>query len=324
MLLLGGCASPAVRVAELPALAGGGAPLELEETPFFPQEELQCGPAALATVLGAAGLPETPSMLVPEVYTPGLEGSLQTELLAAVRRRGLLPYEMPRDLNAVAVQLVSGRPVLILQNLGLERYPVWHYAVVVGLDLGSNRIILRSGRERRLTMSARKFLKAWDRAGRWGFVIIKPGEAPVGLEPSAYARAVAGLESIGRHQDAAKAWEAGLAVSPDEPVYLFGLGNARYALGERPAAREAWERYVQQRPHDAAGLNNLAVVLGDLGCQERGLSLAQQALSNLPEIDPARREIERTMEALRALPATGDVTDCRAPTVPGDNLESRP
>ena len=313
-----------MRVADLPALAGAGTPLELEGTPFFPQEELQCGPAALATVLGAAGLPDTPSVLVPEVYTPGLEGSLQAELLAAVRRRGLLPYEIRSDLDAVAGQLVSGRPVLILQNLGLESYPVWHYAVAVGLDPGDNRIILRSGRERRRAMSAGKFLRTWDRADRWGFVIVRPGEAPNGLESSAYARAVAGLETVGRYQDAVKAWEAGLAVSPEEPVYLFGLGNSRYALGDRRAARDAWERYVQLRPQDAAGLNNLAVVLGDLGCQERGLSLAQQALAALPETDPARIEIERTMETLQALPAAGVPEDCLAPALSSDKHEVRP
>ena len=85
----------------MPTLAGKGR-IELEETPFFPQEELQCGPAALATALGAAGVPADPAELVPEVFTPGLEGSLQPEMLGAVRRRGLLPYEISGDLDALA------------------------------------------------------------------------------------------------------------------------------------------------------------------------------------------------------------------------------
>jgi len=35
---------------------------ELREVPFFPQEEFQCGPAALATVLAASGVKVTPEI----------------------------------------------------------------------------------------------------------------------------------------------------------------------------------------------------------------------------------------------------------------------
>ena len=47
LLLLAGCASIPESVRELPA---ADAVLELEQTPFFPQQRFQCGPAALATV----------------------------------------------------------------------------------------------------------------------------------------------------------------------------------------------------------------------------------------------------------------------------------
>ncbi|MGD1976544.1 MAG: PA2778 family cysteine peptidase [Gammaproteobacteria bacterium] len=296
----------------MPTLAGKGR-IELEETPFFPQEELQCGPAALATALGAAGVPADPAELVPEVFTPGLEGSLQPEMLGAVRRRGLLPYEISGDLDALAGQLVDGRPVLILQNLGLASYPVWHYAVVVGLDPAMNTLVLRSGRERRLIMSAGKFHKSWERAGRWGFVVIRPGQLPADIDAAAYAKAVAGLETAGRFEDAALAWEAGLVGSPDEAVYLFGLGNARYALGDKAGARASWERFVRLRPNDPAGLNNLAVVLGESGCVQRARSLAQQALAGLPTGDPVAEEIAQTLETLRARPAQPEPTGCQAP-----------
>ena len=49
------------RPAELPARA------ELTEVPFFPQEEYQCGPAALAMALNAAGLSVTPESLIEQV-----------------------------------------------------------------------------------------------------------------------------------------------------------------------------------------------------------------------------------------------------------------
>src|SRR5688572_23044905 len=63
--------------------------VELTTTPFFPQKTHQCGPAALASVLSAAGVAITPDELTNEVYLPARRGSLQLELLAATRRRGL-------------------------------------------------------------------------------------------------------------------------------------------------------------------------------------------------------------------------------------------
>ncbi|MEO7385334.1 MAG: hypothetical protein ABIX37_00195, partial [Gammaproteobacteria bacterium] len=48
---------------------------ELTGVPFFPQTIHQCGPAALATVLGASGVIATPDELAPLVYLPGRRGS---------------------------------------------------------------------------------------------------------------------------------------------------------------------------------------------------------------------------------------------------------
>ena len=80
-------------------LARGDAPATavLLDVPFHPQTEYQCGPAALATVLGASGVATSPEALVPQVYLPGREGSLQMELVAATRRAGRIPYEVERD-----------------------------------------------------------------------------------------------------------------------------------------------------------------------------------------------------------------------------------
>ena len=83
--LLGGCAQPPRLPPESAALP---ARVELRDVPFFPQEAYQCGPAALATMLGQRGLALTPGQLKDEVFIPGREGSLQLEMVAAARARG--------------------------------------------------------------------------------------------------------------------------------------------------------------------------------------------------------------------------------------------
>ena len=76
-------------------------PVELSNTAFFPQDEYQCGPAALATVLHSAGVAAQPDALAKQVYLPARRGSLQPELAAATRRAARVPYLIPPNLQAL-------------------------------------------------------------------------------------------------------------------------------------------------------------------------------------------------------------------------------
>src|SRR5690606_10260226 len=142
---------------------------ELVDVPFFPQTDYQCGPAALATVLAYEGVPIGAEELAPEVYIEGLQGSLQAELPGATRRHGLVPYPIEADAASLFAELESGKPVLVLQNLGVARLPIWHYAVVVGFDAERDRVLLRSGTERRRSEPIKRFLRSWRLADHWAF-----------------------------------------------------------------------------------------------------------------------------------------------------------
>ncbi len=85
LLVLGACTAP--QTARLVQDPGDLPPrAEVAEVPFFAQERYYCGPAALAMVLAWSDLPVTQEDLVPQVYTPGREGSLQSDVLSAARR----------------------------------------------------------------------------------------------------------------------------------------------------------------------------------------------------------------------------------------------
>src|SRR5205823_8928965 len=132
LLALCGCAGLAPQTATLretlaPALHER---FELTQVPFFPQDEYQCGPAALATALASSGVKVTPEELVPQVYIPERKGSLQVEMLAAARRHGLISYQLAPRLEDLLRELNAGTPVIVLQNLGIGES--WHYAVAIG------------------------------------------------------------------------------------------------------------------------------------------------------------------------------------------------
>ena len=257
-----GCASIPPSVSELPET---GSSIELGNTPFYPQERYQCGPAALTTVLVQSGAEVSLETIVNKVYLPGRQGSLQVELLAATRTEGRLPYVIDGSLAAIWRELERGRPVLVLQNLGVAVMPRWHYAVVVGIDAERGDVVLRSGTDRRRVTSSDTFLRTWRRGDYWGMVVLPPGELPADPDRSRYFEAVAALEQAGRAEEAAIGWQAALGHWPNDSVALFGLGNSRLVLGDYRAAEDTYRRLLEMRPGMTVARNNLAMVLARRG-----------------------------------------------------------
>jgi hypothetical protein len=307
LLMLGGCATPG------PAPANWGVPrasVELEQTPFFPQQDDQCGPAALATVLAASGVPVTPADLVQQVYLPGRRGSLQAEMVAAARSRGRLPYPLATQPEALLAELDAGRPVLVLQKLGVGPWPLWHYAVLVGIDAEGDRMLLRSGDEERLEMPAARFLASWERAGSWALVMLRPGELPERplLEP--YIEAAAGFEALGRHDDAERAYAAAAAAWPESALPRLGLANVAYARGDLPGAEAGYRSAAALDPQNVVALNNRAETLLHWGCPAQALRVASEAraLSAGGPFEPA------VLETLAGIAASGDIDRAGCPS----------
>jgi tetratricopeptide (TPR) repeat protein len=285
---------------------------ELTEVRFFPQTAYDCGPAALATILTSAGVTTTPTALVDEVYIEGRKGSLQAELMATTRRFERIPLLLPTSLEALLDVVASGRPALVLLNLGLERMPVWHYAVVVGFDAVGNRIILRSGEEPRLRERVARFERQWERAGRWAFVAARPGDIPAGIGADEYLRAVGDAEAYLSRGAVATAYDASLDRWPGHPSALFVAANRRFAAEELSDAARLYRRLLALRPDDAAARNNLALALLDQGCHTEALREARRALADA-SIAAFRVEIEDTLRQIEAAPlAAADGASCAA------------
>ena len=95
---------------------------EIEGVPFFPQKGYYCGPAALAMALAWTGLPVTMEDMVPQVYTPGREGTLAADMVSAARRNGRFAVR-PESLEDVLGEVSACHPVLVFQNLSLDIFP---------------------------------------------------------------------------------------------------------------------------------------------------------------------------------------------------------
>lgn len=282
----------------LQAEGGAGLPpkVELEAVPFFAQEEYQCGPAALAMVLSAAGVAVTPEELTDQVYLPERKGSLQVEMLASARRHGLMAYELAPELKDVLAEVAAGNPVVVLQNQGLwSFYPYWHYAVVVGYDLENKLILLHSGTRARRTMPMGLFEFIWVDGKHWSMVALPPSRLPASAREANLASAAAALEKTGRAAEARLAYGALLQRWPANLVGLMGLGNTAYALGDKAQAESAFRQATAAQPQSAAAFNNLALTLADQGRLDAALDAARTAVSlggtGMPEAQATLDEI---------------------------------
>lgn len=277
-LLLSGCAGLQPLSPHTQSVLVQQKAVELVDVPFFPQEEFQCGPAALATVLNHAGKPIQPEELVPQVYLPERKGSLQTEMLAATRRQGLLAYTIQPNLEGLLNALNQGKPPLVLLNLSLPIYPMWHYAVVVGVDPQDYEITLRSGLNQRQVMPIRTFLNLWERSSNWGFVVLNPDKpAPAFATADAWLQASLGLERS-NPAAAAKAYQAGITNWPKDSLLWFGLGNSQYATANFKGAEKSFHQAVRLKPDFADAWNNLAETRFELKQKKAATEAAKRAV----------------------------------------------
>lgn len=295
LTFMGGCAL--LPGTGLPVAESAPAKARIAGVPFFPQEDLQCGPAALAMVLNWSGMAVQPAELSPEVFTPGLKGSLQSALLGAARRHGRVAYPLARS-EALLAEVAAGHPVIVLVNLGFFWYPKWHYAVVIGYDQELGEVILHSGRNAEEHLGSRVFMNIWQRSDCWGLLVLPPSRLPATAAEEPWLAAVAGLERVGQWQAAAEGFAAALGRWPESFTALMGLGTGRYHQQDLVGAAEAFRQAAERQPESGAALNNLAHVLGRLGRREEALAAARRSVALGGAFAEQARQTLQEIEAL--------------------------
>lgn len=301
-LALGGCAIVVPQSVQITETWPAALPehVELEDVPFFAQDDYQCGPTSLATTLRHAGVPVEPNDLVPEVYLPGRHGSLQVEMLAAPRRHGLVSYALDGSLENVLREVAAGNPVIVLQDFGVWPVKIWHYAVVIGYDQASGRVIMRSGLRRRQLAPFAALEYTWKGSDRWAIVTLPPGRVPATADPERYAQAVVDFARVAPPAAARRSYEAVLARWPGTLSAQVGLANALYALKDLAGAEAVLREAAARHPDSVPVLNNLAQVLSDQGRVAEALATLERAAKDAGPYAAALEDTRRAIEQRRA------------------------
>lgn len=276
--------------------------INLKDVPYFAQEDNQCGPAALTTLLVHRGVEVSVEQLNQQLYIPAKGGSLAIELKAQARQYEMLAYVLKPDIFDLLSELHAGNPVIVMQNLGFEWLPKWHFAVAVGYDLEHKKIRLRSARSRLYEADLGLFIKTWQGANQWAMVIMPADKMPATATPKPYLKAASELEQVGHTFAAQQAYNSALLKWDNNNTALIGLGNTHFVQGNFQLASQYFSRFITQKSDSAIGWNNLAFSLEKYAC----FNAARQAVECAVELAPQKPFYATSMEEILQLTATKD------------------
>ena len=147
----------------------------IASVPFIPQDDYQCGPAALAMVLRYYGADADEAAIGRALHLPSGRGTLNLELEFYARRQGFRAWSFAGTLEGAKTELARDRPLVIFQDLGIAGLPVPHFAVLLGYDDRAGTVVLHSGVTAFRVLSYAEFERTWRARGRWTLLITPPG-----------------------------------------------------------------------------------------------------------------------------------------------------
>lgn len=145
----------------------------IESVPFFPQEQYQCGPAAMASVLNYRGVKTSPDEIAAAIYSKSARGTLTIDMVLFSQKKGLPARQYSGGIEDLRANIDASNPLVVLVDYGFLAYRKDHFMVVVGYD--SSHVIVHSGGERFKPIPNDDFLRTWRKTKFWTLLIPKDG-----------------------------------------------------------------------------------------------------------------------------------------------------
>jgi tetratricopeptide (TPR) repeat protein len=204
-----------------------------------------------------AGRDVSVDQVTPQVFTPGMKGSFQVDMISAARRNKTMAIPI-EGLENLLKEIEAGHPVVVFENLALKWIPQWHYAIVFGYDLDKQTVAMHSGPEANKQWDIRKFERSWKLGDYWALVVLPPGELSVVADELTHSRAAAALEELKLIPEAQKAYASILKKWPESLAANIGAANIAYANAEYGHAVEFLSNATKAHPTSAVAWHNLA------------------------------------------------------------------
>ncbi len=143
------------------------------DVPFIRQtKDRDCGPTSLSILLRTYGYAfREPSLWT--IYDRGL-GTLPVQIERWLKAKKI-PYEkVDPEPQELIQHLKKGTPIIVLLRLSRGPLRLFHYVVIVGVELIHNapfQWFIHNGTRAYYPVSAETFLQQWKRAHSWGIVL---------------------------------------------------------------------------------------------------------------------------------------------------------
>jgi tetratricopeptide (TPR) repeat protein len=285
--LLAGCQSPLQTRALLLDPPAINKQHLIGTVPFYPQQEYFCGPTTLSEVANYYNYNVSPEQIAPLTFVPGLEGSLQIEMVAATRQLGMVAYAKQGNLKLLLNLVANNIPIIVLQNNSIGLFPQWHYAVVVGYNLDTQQVILHTGIVPNHTLNFSTFERTWQRGHFWMLAMLPPDSTNELLTPFVYTKACQDLLDTGQSEAGISALKSAIKQWPDYWLSYFLLAN--HYIKQSPSLAITWfERGYLYGKNEVSYLNNYAYALGKIHCYDKAKSIIEQALILAPKDENAK------------------------------------
>lgn len=238
---------------------------QIQSVPFYPQQEYFCGPTALSEVLNYYGHNYDPEQLAQQVFVPDKQGSLQIEMVALTRQLGFIPYAGKASLLQVLNWVSEDIPVIVLQNLGLDSLPYWHYAVVIGYDLKKETISLHTGITQNRQVPMDVFENTWRRSHYWTMVPLPKNKIGTGMDDIVYTQAALDVLNTGNVELGVSGLMFAHNQWPSNWLAGFALGNHYFKHDINTSVN--WYQAAHRRAkNELSILNNYMYALEKKGC----------------------------------------------------------
>jgi ABC-type bacteriocin/lantibiotic exporter with double-glycine peptidase domain len=144
----------------------------IPDVPFYPQEEYQCGPASLASVLGYWGAGADQDDIAREIFSRSARGTLTIDMILYAKRKGFHAEQFKGSMEKLRGSLDAGYPLIVLVDYGVSVIQINHFMVVTGYT--NDGVIVHSGKTPNKFLHEKDFLSSWKKTGYWTLLIRRP------------------------------------------------------------------------------------------------------------------------------------------------------
>jgi ABC-type bacteriocin/lantibiotic exporter with double-glycine peptidase domain len=144
----------------------------IHDVPFYPQEDYQCGPASIASVMGYWNVHVDPDEIGKEIFSKSAGGTVTIDMMLYAEKKGFHVDQLKGSMEILKNSVDSGYPIIVLVDYGMSVIQINHFMVVTGYSNGG--VIVHSGKFPNRVISQKDFLSAWKKTDYWSLLIKKP------------------------------------------------------------------------------------------------------------------------------------------------------